>query len=264
MVEKRDAWMAMRLTIMKKLEYPLPALTLSEEDCEYIMAPILTTGLPKAGICKSLPRSLLYGNIEHQGLGLDNLYVTMGMSQLVLLLDHTWKKSITGKLMRISMSSLKLELGLNGKLFSHDFQRYHHLCTNCWMKHIWSFMCNNSIEIDDDIEDFHLLRENDCLLTEKLANAVNEGLITIAEWEVANRCRIFKKVISVADLASGDGYTLDLMALDESNGQVGRCRDLNWPVQGEPKAGEWKIWRKAIIAACCKGGTKSLEFPVGN
>ncbi len=37
----KEAYAALKTTILKKLEYPLPALTLSEKQCDAIMRPVL-------------------------------------------------------------------------------------------------------------------------------------------------------------------------------------------------------------------------------
>ena len=44
-IDRRDVWQALNMTIMKNLEYPLLALTLSEAECNFIMAPALAAGL---------------------------------------------------------------------------------------------------------------------------------------------------------------------------------------------------------------------------
>ena len=67
----------MNICVMKTLEYPLVALTLTEEECNYIMASILEGGLPRSGICRNIPRVFLYGDKEHQSLGMHNLHTTM-------------------------------------------------------------------------------------------------------------------------------------------------------------------------------------------
>ena len=54
-IDRRDAWQALNLTVIKKLEYPLLALTLTEEELNYIIAPVLLSGLPRAGICRNTP-----------------------------------------------------------------------------------------------------------------------------------------------------------------------------------------------------------------
>ena len=38
-IDRRDAWQALTLAVMKKLEYPLLVLALTEDECDYIMAP---------------------------------------------------------------------------------------------------------------------------------------------------------------------------------------------------------------------------------
>ena len=109
-IDRRDAWLALTMTIMKKLEYALPALTLTEEECNFIMAPALAAGLPKAGISRTTPRAVIFGSKEFQGFGLHKLHTTMGINHIQALLDHTWSKSVTGQLMRVSLENMKLEL----------------------------------------------------------------------------------------------------------------------------------------------------------
>jgi hypothetical protein len=40
-VSKNDAWFAITTTIMKTLQYPMATTTISEEEWEYIMVPVL-------------------------------------------------------------------------------------------------------------------------------------------------------------------------------------------------------------------------------
>jgi hypothetical protein len=47
-LKEKEANAALKTTILKKLEYPLPALTLSEKQCNAIMQPVLNAALPKA------------------------------------------------------------------------------------------------------------------------------------------------------------------------------------------------------------------------
>ena len=44
-LNRHDAWLALNSTIMRSLLYPLPALTLREEQCTKIMAPVIAAGL---------------------------------------------------------------------------------------------------------------------------------------------------------------------------------------------------------------------------
>ena len=59
-----DAWTAFNTTIMKSLEYPLLALTLTDDECTKIMTPVLKAGWPNMGICRTMARSLVYAPIK--------------------------------------------------------------------------------------------------------------------------------------------------------------------------------------------------------
>lgn len=50
-ISKDKAWLAIQSMIRKTLEYPLPELNLSKQQCENIMSPILQYGLPAIGVC---------------------------------------------------------------------------------------------------------------------------------------------------------------------------------------------------------------------
>ena len=101
----------------ENLEYPLLALTLTEDECDYIMSPILQYRLPRAVLCRNITRALLYGRKEHQGLGLNNLHTIMVITQVQVLLDNVWENTVPGDLFRVSIKSLKLELGITGSIF---------------------------------------------------------------------------------------------------------------------------------------------------
>jgi hypothetical protein len=92
-----EAWLAVRMTIWKTLEYPLNKLTLSKAECDYIMAPPIKSGLVHgAGICQNLPKALQHGPISHQGLKLPHIYTLQGIARLTKLLNHNHLKMITG------------------------------------------------------------------------------------------------------------------------------------------------------------------------
>ena len=74
------------------------ALTLTEKECDFVVAPALLGGLSRAGICQNMLGAVLYGDISHQGMGIHNLYKIMRLQQLQALLDNLWKTNIIGKL----------------------------------------------------------------------------------------------------------------------------------------------------------------------
>ena len=45
-INRHDAWYCLNNTIMKTLEYPLMATTLTRDQCKQLMSPVLERGLP--------------------------------------------------------------------------------------------------------------------------------------------------------------------------------------------------------------------------
>ena len=70
-----DVMAAMDTTIVQALQYPLPALTLTEKECTSIMAPILEVVLPNSQVCCTFPRAVVYRPKSMMGLGETDLYV---------------------------------------------------------------------------------------------------------------------------------------------------------------------------------------------
>jgi hypothetical protein len=68
------AWYSMEATIMRTLEYPLVATTMTREQCKEILRPILKTALPLCKVQRNLPRALVHGTLKARGLIIPNLY----------------------------------------------------------------------------------------------------------------------------------------------------------------------------------------------
>ena len=69
-----EAWNALNTTIMKTLEYPLVATTLSRKEVKHVLAPALSAGLQTLGFGKSFPPKILYAPMSIQGMGVTNLF----------------------------------------------------------------------------------------------------------------------------------------------------------------------------------------------
>ena len=104
--------MPVHATILKSIEYPLPALTLSEKDCKKIMQPILSASLTKTSVSQRFPRKVLFGPYNEGGLGIDLLYISQGAMHLEKFQTHYGTSSMTGTLLWVSMEIAILEVGV--------------------------------------------------------------------------------------------------------------------------------------------------------
>jgi len=90
-VSPADSLAALHTTIAMKLKYPLAALTLTEKECNHIMAPAIRAALPKAGFSGSMSSIFRHAPIASLGLNVTCLYTTMGTTRTALLVHHSWK-----------------------------------------------------------------------------------------------------------------------------------------------------------------------------
>jgi hypothetical protein len=73
-IQPEEAWYSLSATILKTLEYPLVATTLSREQCQDILKPVLKTALPLCRIQRRLPRALVHVSFRSRGLNIPDLY----------------------------------------------------------------------------------------------------------------------------------------------------------------------------------------------
>ena len=80
-----------------------------------------------------------------------------------------------------------------------------------------------------------------------------------AELKFINQCRLFHQVLTVADIATADGLTIDpRYFLHEIN--ASRVSTLRWPVQNIPSRRAWLVWNQALGLLQERG---KLKQPVG-
>ena len=249
-------WQAMHTTILKTMSYPLPATTLTESQCDHIMAPILQACLPRSGIVRTFPRSLAYASHQHLGLDIPNLYWLQGYYHIDRLLRFANSSHLTGRLLRQSCEFLRLELGCNGSLFAIPFTLFGHLPTESWLTHTWKFLCESNIQLDISVPELPLLRELDGLL---IPTFVSKGFSEV-ELHQLNRCRIYLKAVSLSDIVSGCGRYL-LQSSLEGKLEPTRKQSYVWPYQAPLPTQYWDTWKKAMTKLCNQG--RLLHQPLG-
>ena len=87
------------------------------------------------------------------------------------------------------------------------------------------------------------------------------GKISRSEWGKANKCRMYLNVLTVGDIASGDGRYID-KGMQKGIFNAARARNLEWPYQGRPKKTDWYAWSK-VLQRSLVNSTGSLSIPVG-
>ena len=239
-----DVMRAMDTTIIQSLQYPLPALTLTEKECTNIMAPILDVTLPHSHICRTYPRAVVYGPKSLMGLGKTELYVKQGVSQIGLIQQYLHTNTMTGELLRANIEAIKMHVGIGKNFFALNYDRLHKLIPTSLMKHVWYFCYKYNISIHEEVTTNIILRRgNDRFLMEEIA--LRNDSFSNNDLTHINRCRLYLQVATLADITNGNGMVIRQGVLK------GNLKSLHqpyykWPHQTRPGTNSWQLWRKAI------------------
>lgn len=101
------------------------------------------------------------------------------------------------------------------------------------------------MDIEDDLEGFELIREGYSTLASNFTAAFNGINITKSEWSTSDKCRRYIKVLTGADITSGDERTID-DNISKDNIQSDRVRKYEWAVQGKLISKNWTMWCRVL------------------
>ena len=257
-LSENETVQAIQTSIIKKLEYPLLALTLTREQCDNILKPLLRIALPKTRINRNFCRKTLRAPGGFLGLNFPCLYHSQVIAHMECLLRHGGQSTITGRLLEGSIEVAKAELGLPGKLFSHSASNLSHLITHSWIRDIWHEIQDNEITFSEQTPDLQVKREND----QFIMKAALELELSPLQLRMINKCRIHLQVTTFSDLCSGDGFYL-LPYYRERFNPLSQFTDLDWPDQGKPSDKCWRLWQKTI-ETILPSTSGRLFSPLGN
>jgi len=117
--------------------YPLTATTLTSEQCQKIMSPILVQGLPLAGFVRTFPHALAHGPLHSCGINIPNLFTKQTLAHIHMLLKFSNQpQDLTGFLLRATGELMRLELGVQGQLFEAP-TILQDVVMESWLKHTW-------------------------------------------------------------------------------------------------------------------------------
>ena len=137
----KDVWVAITSTIMKTLEYPMTALTITKQGWDEIMKPLLHFCPPVTGYSQNFPRAVIFGPSEQCGKGLMHPWYNQELTHLETFWEELASETHTGEFFTTSMEALRLELSYPTSLMSVPFDRMAGCATNSWLTSLWE-TCN--------------------------------------------------------------------------------------------------------------------------
>jgi len=250
-------WLNFQLVLIPKILYSLMTTTFTKEECKNILRPAILQLLPAIGINQHFPRLMVYGHSKHFGLGIPHLYNTQGFLHLTALLKFTSSNNSTGTYITHSYEALQVEMGLPGEIFHYKFQDWGY-STPCWLSQTWQYASKHEIRITTNIPELELQCINDQFLMLMFWQHSYKG----TQLALLNKCRLWLKVTTLADITNGQGRELLTPML------MGVCEievhnRWHWPQQGRPTQTGWMVWQEAINKCIPKCSNKKLTYPMG-
>jgi hypothetical protein len=175
----------------------LPALRLTKEQCECILAPILHYCLPAMRVCRQFPRKLVFSTLDYLGLNFLHLYYLQEIARIKDIIFHTFNDSLTGKLYKSSMELFFIELGIDPQYSCLDPNIIEALTTPTLIKSTMLFLIKNNIQIKHPISILPQREHDQFIMTVLL-----QFPIPIHELLACNQCRLFLKAWFISDIAT--------------------------------------------------------------
>ena len=254
-ITKEEARVSIQISLRSSLKYPLPTLTLQEHECKYIMAPIVKYGLPRTGLPKSLPCAMREASLTVGGTSFPSLYHMQGCARIEALVEHIRIKSPTYYILMSLIDTLRLEAGLDHKLFSsHQFKEYRWL-TFGWVSESLRYAEQNEITLTNIGSTLHPQRLHDRSVMQLILESHS---YTVSQIKAINRCRIALNVYWLSDIVDANGQTIQTAAWKTSSDvSLTVSNTFQWPSRCHTNKNDWPLWRAAIKGICTSTGQHS-------
>ena len=192
------------------------------------------------------------------GLQFPCLYTQQVIDHVDCLLRHGGTSSILGQLLDATIKRAKVEIGVAGQLFRCDFHRTGFLLTNSWVKQVWKEVQEYELEVNECSSSRYLHRTNDqFIMTAFMDHGYSKSqLLTL------NKCRLYLRVLTLADMVSGDGWYI-LPHFFRRINPLEQYSSIRWPEQGCPTDSAWLLWTQALRKSFPQDRSSRLVTPLG-
>ena len=253
-----EAWLALHSNITAKLKYPLPACSLSQQQCKSILYPAIRSALPKVGMASNVVEEVRDGPVSCGGVGVASLYHYQGTVRTALLVEQTCKETTTGKLLRTCIEDLVLEAGWYGSLWQMPFDVVSkYISQHSLIFDIWRYNYEHKIIISTNHGELSSQRYGDISIM-KLAH---DRFTDAASLRSIQRVRMACGIVHLSDLCTADGRALDEIYLKSALPPPSKNL-YDWPQKHRINRHDMAKWRR-FVRTIFEIDSKYLSNPLG-
>jgi hypothetical protein len=235
-----EAWYSLTATILRTLEYPLVATTLTREQCKEIIKPVLKTVLPLYRVQRRLPRALVHGSLRSRGLNIPDLYWTQLIQHIHSIQRHMHRDTPSRDLHVENMDLLQFHIGSTVTFWELPFQEYGCLAPEGWMKHTWEALSLTQLTLRGPNLGLPNERLHDVSLMDAfVAQGFGEQcLITL------NECRLYLGASHLSHISTACGSRIDQRCWHGKQHLSDMRPRLIHTYR--PTMKDWETWRESI------------------
>jgi hypothetical protein len=259
---KHDASILYYTMYLPALTYPLTVGTQSLTQTEKIQSPVTHAILPKLGYNRHFPLEVAYGPQDLGGIGLRHLFTEQGTIKAIILLKQLRINRPLGQLSHIKLSWDQRIAGTGHPILEAPFYPCPQLQHEMWTTTLREFLHISELEIH--IPNFITpspKRHHDVILMDTFHQRLHQKF-TDTDIQMINRCRIYLKAETLADIVNMEGTQIQIAALNCSpEGRL--ANDTLWPLQKQPGNKHIKQWQR-FIRLFTKTESLYLKTPLGS
>jgi hypothetical protein len=123
-------------------------MSLTEQQCQYIQAPVLEAILPKLRLNRHSPWAVLFASPRYGGIGLAENYADFGYGHLQYMMGHLKMKDDVGAMLLCLITHTHLQVGSTTPFFRLAYPADAKWIDSTWVTDLWKFTHRTRIQIE--------------------------------------------------------------------------------------------------------------------
>jgi hypothetical protein len=242
-LKRQEAWTCLETSIMNTINYAMPATTLSKSQLETIMKPVLDSGLPRAGICRKMARTIVFAPRKYLGLGIKHPYVTQGIRKIETLINQSQSTTLT--LIEATWARMQIECGVGPHFLAENNIKIQQLATTGWLRSLWEFASTYNIHIRRPLQGIERQLRNidDSYIMKEVCSANKWGVKELMKF---NCCRLYLRLELTSDIITANGTHIQQTVWQGRSDEGHTNYVPSLFKQPKPGATAWSTWRNIL------------------
>ena len=238
-----ESYIAYETRYKPMIRYPLQVTTFTDKECNEIQKSFMHKLLPKIGLNRNTPRSIIYGPRSLGGRGLMDLRTEQATIQWKNTIGHMRRMDAVGKALHITLHDHQIEIGSASSFLNINPTEYNYGTKDTKWEYMWKSAYNTELQL----EIFgmwvpRLKNEGDLNLMD---TAVKDTILVKEKWKLyhVNHCRMYMQAFNLSDLTNHEGKLINGFL----NGTLQRRHEwINFPNIRPPTTAQWAVWKSFI------------------